>query len=192
MLINHDREKLFNLVTYFVKNTKQCGKTKLFKLLFFADFKCFKETGKSITGLKYFTWPNGPAPVELANEFKKPSEDFQGTFSITKFNDSDRLNINPRQGIKFEDKHFTKKEIEIIKGVAYIYKEALAKDMVEVSHLRNSPWLKTLESKGKNKFIDYALAFDNDKDSLTVEQYEEIKEANETMDSILSLCAEEK
>ncbi len=192
MIINHNREKLLNLIIYFVKNTKYCGKTKLFKLLFFADFKCFKETGSSITGLKYLTWPNGPAPIELANEFKKPAEDFQKIFSVAKLDNSDRLNIAPRRGIKFDDKHFMKKELEIIKYIAYIYKDAYAKDIVEVSHLKNSPWRKTLETKGENKLIDYMLAFDNGKESLTLEQYEEIKETNEAMDAILSICAKEK
>ena len=32
MLIDHTREKLLNLIAYFVKNTQKCGKTKLFKL----------------------------------------------------------------------------------------------------------------------------------------------------------------
>lgn len=192
MLINHNREKLLNLIIYFVKNTKHCGKTKLFKLLFFSDFQSFKETGKSITGLKYFTWPHGPAPVELANEFKSPSEDFHKNFSVTKLDNSDRLNIMPRKDIKFDDKHFTKKELAIIDNIAYIYKEASGNDIVEVSHLKNSPWKKTLESRGKNKVIDYLLALDNDKNSLTIEQCKEIKEANDVMDTILALCAEAK
>ncbi len=192
MIINHNRDKLLNLIVYFDKNTKRCGKTKLFKLLFFSDFQSFKETGKSITGLKYFTWPHGPAPVELASEFKKPSEDFQKSFSVTKSDNSDRLNIIPRKDIKFDDKHFTKKELAIISNIAYIYKEASGGDMEEVSHLKNSPWKKTLDSKGENKFIDYLLALDNDKSSLTIEQYREIKEANDAMDTILALCAEAK
>lgn len=192
MVISHNREKLLNLIIYFVRNTGYCGKTKLFKLLFFADFECFKETGKSISGLEYFTWPNGPAPVELANEFGRPSQDFQRTFSVAKFSDTDRLNITPKQGIVFDNRYFNKKELEILENLAYIYKDAFAKDMVEISHLKNSPWSKTLETKGKNKLIDYILAFDNDKDSLTIEQYKEIKEANDTMDEILALCAKVK
>ena len=192
MIINHNKNKLLNLIIYFVKSTKHCGKTKLFKLLFFADFECFKKTGKSITGLVYFTWPKGPAPIALANEFKSPSEDFKNIFSVVKFDESDQLNIIPKKNVKFDPQHFTKKELAIISNVAYVYRNAFAKDMVEISHLKNSPWQKTLDSKGKNKFIDYILAFDNDKDSLTLDQYKEFEEADDAIDTILSTCAEAK
>jgi uncharacterized phage-associated protein len=72
MIIDHSREKLLNLIAYFVKHTKNCKKTKLFKLLYYADFRHFKETGRSITGLKYFAWQWGPVPKELYAEMEHP------------------------------------------------------------------------------------------------------------------------
>jgi hypothetical protein len=33
MLISRDREKLVHAIVYFARNTRHCGKTKLFKLL---------------------------------------------------------------------------------------------------------------------------------------------------------------
>jgi uncharacterized phage-associated protein len=192
MITDHKREKLLNLIVYFVKNTKNCGKTKLFKLLYFADFECFKKTGKSITGLDYFTWPKGPVPIELFNEFKTPTEDFMKYFSATMDDLSDRLNIKPKYGIKFEDRHFNKIELKIIEEMAFIYKEALAEDMIEITHLKNSPWHKTLRDKGKNKRIDYMLAFDGEKESLSLEKYETLKDENDTIEQILFLCTKEK
>ena len=47
MIITHHREKLINAIIYFANNTKRCGKTKLLKLLYFLDFRHFKQTGKS-------------------------------------------------------------------------------------------------------------------------------------------------
>jgi uncharacterized phage-associated protein len=43
----------------------QLFKTKLNKLLFFADFVSFKETGMSMTGLKYRAYPYGPVAVDI-------------------------------------------------------------------------------------------------------------------------------
>lgn len=192
MVIKHNREKLFNLIIYFARKTKHCGITKLFKLLFFADFKAFKETGVSVTGLNYYTWPKGPAPVELHNEFKTPSPDFQKTFSVTKLDPGDRLNIQPKHGVKFDSSYFSKKELQIIEQLAYIYADVYAKDIVEITHLKNSPWDRTVKEKGMNKLIDYKLAFDSDKDSLSPGQYEEISETQQIMDSILSRCKKAK
>lgn len=186
MIITHAKEKLINLIIYFVTHTKQCGKTKLFKLLYFADFTCFKKTGKSMTEMDYVAWDKGPVPIVLFHEMKQPDENFSKTFSFTKIDTTDRLNIKPKHGVKFDDKHFTKLELQIIEDIAEIYRDALAKDIVEVTHLKNSPWDKTVKGKGKNKRIDYVLAFDNDPDSISPEEYKQRKEDNDEMDRLLS------
>jgi uncharacterized phage-associated protein len=186
MVINHSKEKLINLIVYFVTNTKNCGKTKLFKLLYFVDFTCFKMTGKTVTGLSYFAWDKGPVPVELFKEMESPDKDFAKNFSITKIDSSDRLNIKPKNGAKFDDSHFTKLEIQIIKDITFIYKDALAKDIVEVTHLKNSPWDKTLKAKGKYKKIDFLLAFDSDVASLSMDEYKQRMDEEDEIDRLLS------
>jgi len=58
--VKWNKEKITNAVTYFCKHG--VFKTKLNKLLFYADFKHFKEYTISITGLRYAHVPFGPAP----------------------------------------------------------------------------------------------------------------------------------
>lgn len=53
--------KLFNAILFFCKEPGAM-KTKLNKLLFYADFKHFKEYAVSITGARYAHVPFGPAP----------------------------------------------------------------------------------------------------------------------------------
>lgn len=53
-------EKLQNAILFFCKGGQL--KTKLNKLLFFADFKHFKENAVSITGVKYAHRTHGPVP----------------------------------------------------------------------------------------------------------------------------------
>jgi uncharacterized phage-associated protein len=72
MLVEHSREKLINSIIYFLKNTKNCGKTKLFKLLYYLDFMHFRETGRSVTGLDYYAWDFGPVPKKLYDEINNP------------------------------------------------------------------------------------------------------------------------
>jgi putative zinc finger/helix-turn-helix YgiT family protein len=52
--------KLYNLILYYSKNGVL--KSKLNKLLFYSDFKHFKECVLSITGLRYAHLPYGPVP----------------------------------------------------------------------------------------------------------------------------------
>lgn len=53
--------KLFNSMMFFCKEV-DVPKTKLNKLLFYADFKHFKDYSISITGVQYAHLPYGPAP----------------------------------------------------------------------------------------------------------------------------------
>ena len=75
MLISHEREKLLNAIIFFAKNSSYLGKIKLWKLLYFLDFEHFKETGRSVTGMRYNAWPMGPVPVSLHNEVEAPGAD---------------------------------------------------------------------------------------------------------------------
>lgn len=84
MFVTYEREKLINAFIYFVRNTKRCHKLKLFKLLSFLDFEHYRQTGRSVTGLRYDAWPMGPVPSELDEEFKSPPSDLAAAMSIRK------------------------------------------------------------------------------------------------------------
>jgi putative zinc finger/helix-turn-helix YgiT family protein len=53
--------KTTNLIRFFTYRIR-VFKTKLLKLMFYADFSTFKDIGNSITGLKYAHLPHGPVP----------------------------------------------------------------------------------------------------------------------------------
>ena len=69
MLISRNRQKIINAIVYFAANTQNCGKVKLFKLLYLLDFAHFRETGRSVTGLDYHAWKMGPVPFDLMQEW---------------------------------------------------------------------------------------------------------------------------
>ena len=169
MLIDHSKEKLYNAIIYFLKNTRYCGKTKLFKLLYYLDFLHFRETGKSVTNLDYYAYPFGPYPTDLGNEIFHPSEESRPYISIEKKEDNgDFTPIKTKK--KFDDLYFSKRELRLLKDIAFIFKEVEAKKIVEVSHLPNEPWDKTIKTKGEREKIDYCLAVDNTSKSLQIEE----------------------
>ena len=83
MIQDHSREKLLNAVIFFATSTKFCGKTKLYKLLYFLDFTHFMEVGRSVTGLEYFAWPKGPVPVQLHEEIDDPPDDMAAAMKVS-------------------------------------------------------------------------------------------------------------
>lgn len=57
--------KLGELILYVARRAQgdeAFGKTKLNKILFYADFNAYAKTGKSITGQEYAKYPRGPVP----------------------------------------------------------------------------------------------------------------------------------
>lgn len=184
IFIEYTREKEINAIIFFIKNTNHCGKTKLFKLLFFLDFSHFKQTGKSVTELKYYAWERGPVPKELFEELDRPKEDFKKHIAILPSAPGEFLKMIPRK--KFDPKYFSKREIKIMQNIAEIFKEAFAEDMSEVSHLPNEPWNKTKKTKGLLAEIDYMLSLDDTKGSLSMERVQEI--LNEREEVRLLFC----
>jgi uncharacterized phage-associated protein len=181
ILIEYTREKEINAIIFFIKNTKYCGKTKLFKLLYFLDFIHFKQTAKSVTGLIYNAWPWGPAPADLFNELEAPRDDLKKYLFIPKTKPGEFFQIMIKKGIKFEAKYFSKRELRIMAEVAEIFKEAFAEDMVNVTHLPNDPWDRTINLKGERAEIDYMLSIDGTKESLSKERaHDLINEREET------------
>lgn len=57
--------RLRELFLYVARKTEgdpSCGKTKLYKILFYADFAAYEKLGESISGQDYQRLPRGPAP----------------------------------------------------------------------------------------------------------------------------------
>jgi uncharacterized phage-associated protein len=138
------RQKLFEAMAFFQKNTKNCGLVKTFKLLYFLDMLHFRETGRSVTGLDYKALPYGPVPTTLYDELKNPGGDLAEAFSITFPPASEASALPPPTQIKarhkIEPEALTRRELRIAAEVAEIFHDVGANDISEVSHKRNGPW----------------------------------------------------
>ena len=173
MILTHRRAKLLNAIIYFAQNTNFCGKTKLMKLLFFLDFLHFRETGKPVTGLDYFAWKKGPVPRALFDEISNQMQpDMAEAIKVAPIDKFQKIVAKKR----FNDEFFTPRETRILESVSFIFKDARAEDMVEISHLPNAPWEKTLKEKGEWQKIDYLLALDDTTRSLSIDEAKEIME----------------
>lgn len=161
MLLTHEREKMINSIIYFAKNTNNCGKTKLFKLLYFLDFEHYKEMGRSVTGLQYNAWKMGPVPVELENEIECPDRDVAESIEFKSIKTSKgypMLLSKPKK--EFDPSHFSKRELKLLEKLAKQYKTQNADDMIEATHLENLPWHRVFhEENRKYETIPYEYAF---------------------------------
>ncbi|MBI4332553.1 MAG: SocA family protein [Chloroflexi bacterium] len=139
--------------------------TKLSKLLYFLDFTHFRETSYPSIGLKYYAFRNGPVPKELWLEMKDgvAPEDFKGKLSLVVKRDesgSGFKELEIRAAGQPDDSVFSPRELGILKKLSYIFRDARAWAMSEVSHLPRQPWDTTIKESGENGLIDYLLSVD--------------------------------
>jgi len=163
MLIDRSRQKMIHAIIYFAENTRQCGKTKLHKLLYLLDFEHFKQTGRNVTGLDYYAWKMGPVPVDLQNELDEPQDDFRGAIGLSceKVIDLPRLKFEPK--CEFDASLFSKRELDLMQGIAEKFKTTSASDMVEVTHGENHAWAKIWRNgDGYNNLIPYEVSLGDD------------------------------
>ena len=172
MLISHNREKLINAIIYFCKETAVCNKLKLYKLLYHLDFRHYAQTGRSVTGLEYFAWPNGPVPTKLEKEIKAPEEDMREKveFYIPSLPElGQAVEITPKA--EFDNSVFTKRELALLKEVADEFSLSYANEMIQSTHLPGNPWDRVFNQEGrKQKKIPFEYALSED-------DAEEVKEA---------------
>jgi uncharacterized phage-associated protein len=163
MLKSRDREKLISAIVYFARNTRFCGKTKLFKLLYLLDFHHFRQTGRSVTGLDYRAWKLGPVPFPLVQEWDAREPDLSAAIAVVpeQVFDFDRLRVEPR--IEFDDSHFTKRELQLMHELAARHQDDMTAPLVGLTHEERGPWDKIWDGgRGNDQRIPYALAIADD------------------------------
>ncbi|AEM49036.1 hypothetical protein Acife_2962 [Acidithiobacillus ferrivorans SS3] len=155
------RQKLINAIIYFAQNTAQCGKIKLFKLLYLMDFQHFQETGKTITGLEYQAWKFGPVPVKVMEEWESPDPDLSNAIHIEvePVYDYDRQSVKVNEGVGFDDSEFTPRQLRIMQSLSEQYRDTFSPKMIDVTHAQNGAWDKVWQrGEGAFKPIPYELA----------------------------------
>ncbi len=179
--------KLKNAILFFAKGM-YLTKTKLMKALYELDFRHFKETGKSVTGLDYSAWNKGPVPVEVYYKFRKDNSLSPDLDEIVRI-------LPQNKGIRILPKaqpdmiYFTKREKRIMEEILYIYKNADTGMMVGASHEVNKPWDVTYREKGEGKKIDYLLVIDENSPISREEAIQKQKESEETKVFFNAICS---
>src|SRR5690554_227212 len=130
--------KLINMIIFFACNGVL--KTKLMKLLWYADFLMFKKHKKSISGISYLKFRYGPVPrkfnamlgaLESINKIEIMEED-------DLFNGYTKITIQPRESVNTSI--FDKEELAIIKYVNKYFKDYGSKQIADYSH-KEKAWL---------------------------------------------------
>ncbi len=153
---NPNFEKLTEMVVYFSEHLNPF-KTKLNKLLFYADFLMFKHTCFSISGVRYKAIDMGPVPNNFQSIFEYMVNNNDIEVLTTEFpNGYTGEQFKPIKGRKFNPDIFTENEIKTLAIVANAFKEISTSDIIQLSHLEQA-WKNNEKEK---KIISYEYAFE--------------------------------
>lgn len=184
------RQKLIHAIVFFVENTKQCQKVKLFKLLAYLDWEIFKATGKTVTGLEYSALKFGPVPLALFEELKTPTSrgtDLTAAVAVkAPTGDVAYEGMTFRARVKFDPRWFTAREIAEMKRLAEIFDNALSETMIKSTHTYDAPWFRVWHTeKRENKPIPYEYVLGG-KGSISKERADSIAAESDELDALFS------
>jgi uncharacterized phage-associated protein len=142
--------------------------TKLMKLLNFFEFEHFNQTGYPSIGLKYFAFEKGPVPKIFWAEVKDGvvPNDLKDKIIMSvktgEYNKRKETEFIAKANTQVDFTVFTPREKKILEDLAFIYKNATATEMSDISHEADKPWEITKKEKGLYAEIDYLLAIKAD------------------------------
>lgn len=162
MIINHQREKTFQAITYFLNHTSLCNKKKLYKLLYLLDFEHFEQTGRNVTGFDYYAWKMGPVPTQLHEMIDNEEDSLLDRFEVEKTLDKrERMTISFKCKTEFNPKIFTRRELRILESLATRFDMMNGDEMEAFTHQEGMPWHRVWYVEGnRQKQIPYSYSLD--------------------------------
>lgn len=147
--------KLIEMIVFFTVELKP-WKTKMNKLLFYADFCNYKQTGYSISGAIYKAIQMGPVPVNFGSIFEyAATKDFVDITYLEFANGGIGEAFTPNTSHAFDPALFEEAELKTLQYIANKFAKASTNDMINLSH--DEPgWAENFTDK---KIISYEYAF---------------------------------
>lgn len=121
-------EKMAAMISYIAASTADLYKTKLNKLLFYADFINYNSYGHSISGSRYVHLPYGPVPDGY--EETLDTLNHYGVIDISRQNSADLV----RSGEKSAKEFLSAEEKTTLDWVLAKYGSMSASQLTEISH----------------------------------------------------------
>lgn len=158
-----NKELIGNLLIYLSEQCKPLYHTKLLKLLYLIDEESVKETGAPITWLSYSVWQFGPVSEDI---YFSKIDGFNKFHGFVKFDHISENKHIVRPVSSFDGSEFSNLDLRIIKDTLNKYGHLNIKQLIEVTHSKDSLWEKTkkkygIQFSGQNKTSAITLDFSN-------------------------------
>lgn len=148
-------ERLTEMVVFFTEELRP-WKTKMNKLLFYADFMMFKKTCTSISGACYRAINMGPVPNNFNSIFEYMANNDDVDIWETEFQEGHGEQFKPNKNRKFNSAIFNETELEVLRKVAKEFRTMSTKGIIEYSH-QEKGWKENEQERSLISYQDYAF-----------------------------------
>jgi len=148
-------EKYKQMILAFLRAGKKIPKTKLAKLLYFADFAWYYKKLESMSGMRYRKIQYGPVPDSYFRIIDEMSD--SGEIDITQTEDGAMLISQTRSGARVDLSEISKEEDKLIKNVEEKWRGKKTAEIVDFTH-KQFPYLYAQD----NEIVSYALITQED------------------------------
>jgi transcriptional regulator with XRE-family HTH domain len=152
-------EKYKQMILAFLRQGAKIPKTKLAKLLYFADFSWFYSHLESMSGMQYRKIQYGPVTDAYFRLIDEMSDN--GEISITQTEDGAMLISETRSGAKVQLADITKEEEKLIRDIEKKWKGKKTAEVVDFTH-KQLPYLFARD----NEIVSYGLFTQEDPDEI--------------------------
>jgi len=151
-----DLSKFTEMIIFFAEKLKPY-KTKLNKLLFYADFIMYERSGFSMSGMRYRAIPMGPVPDKFDSIYDNLVRKDEFDIISNVFPDGgvgEKFKPNARH--VFQPNMFSPCELSILEEVSKRFRNTSTSEIIDISH-KEKGWI---VNKHKREIIDYKFGFD--------------------------------
>jgi putative zinc finger/helix-turn-helix YgiT family protein len=126
-----DEEKFSEMVVYF-SDSPGVFRTKLNKLLFYADFLNFKQSAVSISGAPYLAFQRGPVPEHY--DWMTQDLEQRGDVQTTEWISGDKSGEIITALRPAETSVFSESEMRVLESVRALFQHTTSKELTDLSH----------------------------------------------------------
>jgi len=154
-----NKELIGNMIVLLANRCKPLYHTKLLKLLYLIDEEATRQTGAPITWLKYNVWQFGPVSEDV---YYSKIQGYNKFDDFVRFEPAGENAFIIRPVSDFDDSEFSELDLEIINHVLDKYGKMDTRELVNITHAKDSLWEETKKRFGihfseNNKTSDVPL-----------------------------------
>jgi hypothetical protein len=128
-------QKFRELILHVARETEadpKCGKTKLYKILFYSDFWAFQKLGHSLSGQEYHKLKNGPVPKQALPVISGMARSGECAWAAREYFGRPQQKLIALREPSLAD--FTGEEIAIVQDVIRLLLHLDAAEVSDLSH----------------------------------------------------------